>query len=187
MSDEMFEEEEAAGGGEDQPQPGKKRIGFLPAVVIDILKWVAIIVGAVIFVVVVVVITVRSMNQGAQASPTRIPLESPYDEGGAELLDWFSNIGDVRGTTQDEVRKTYIVSPYIGYEPESEATLQELIQREIQLKEVISMYFSSRTINQLQGVQNRQRVKRELREEINKIMINDVREVAFDRYEFIDF
>lgn len=185
MPDEMFEEEEVA--AEEQPQPGKKKIGFLPAAVIDMLKWAAIIVGAVIFIVVVVVITVRSMNKGAQASPTRIPLESPYDEGGAELLDWFSNIGDVRGTTQDEVRKTYIVTPYIGYEPESDAILQELIQREIQLKEVISMYFSSRTIAQLQGVENRQRVKRELREEINKIMINDIREVAFDRYEFIDF
>ncbi len=185
MSDEMFEEEETT--AEEQPQPGKKKIGFLPAVVIDMLKWAAIIIGAIIFIVVVVVITVRSMNKGSQATSTRIPLESPYDEGGAELLDWFSNIGDVRGTTQDEVRKTYIVSPYIGYEPESEATLQELIQREIQLKEVISMYFSSRKITQLQGVDNRQRVKRELREEINKIMINDVREVAFDRYEFIDF
>ena len=65
--------------------------------------------------------------------------------------------------------------------------MPELIQREIQINEAIAIYFSSRTVDQLEGVENRQRVKRELREEINRIMTNNVRDVAFDRYEFIEF
>lgn len=186
--DDMFDAEEEGGeSGGGAPQAGKKKIGFLPAVVIDILKWAAIVVALLIFIVVVVVVTVRRMNAGTQAAVTRLPTESPYEDQGAELLDWFSTLGDIRGTTSDPVRYTYIVNAYIGYEPENDATNQELLQREIQIKEAIAVYFSSRTVSQLEGVENRQRVKRELREEINRIMTNKIRDIAFDRYEFIQF
>ena len=188
MSDsDMFDTEEEAGGEEQQPSAGKKKIGFLPAIVIDILKWSAIVIGAIIFIVVVVVITVRIMGQGNQATATRLPLASEYEEESAELLAWFSQIGDIRGTTADEVRQTFIINAHIGYDPDDEAVLPELIQREIQIKEQIAIYFSSRTVDELAGVENRTRVKRELREEINRLMTNDINEVAFDRYEFIEF
>jgi flagellar FliL protein len=187
MSDEIFDSEDE-GGDEQQSQAGKRKIGFLPAVVIDILKWTAIVVGAIIFVVVTVVITVRTMNAGNQATATRLPLQSEYEEGSAPLLEWFSQIGEVRGTTADEVRKTFIVSVHIGYDPQNaEATLQELLRREVQITEAIAEYFSSRTVEELEGIENRQRAKQELREEINRIMSNDIREVAFARYEFIEF
>lgn len=186
MSDEIFDPEEES-GGEEQQSAGKKRIGFLPAIVIDILKWSSIVIGAIIFIVVVVIITVRMMGGGAQADATRLPLQSDYEQGGAEMLDWFSQIGDVRGTTNDEVRRTFIVTPHIGYRPADDATLQELIRREIQVREAIAIYFSSRSVRELEGVQNRQRVKRDLREEINRIMTQNVRDVAFSRYEFIEF
>lgn len=185
MSDDFIEDEE--GGAEEQPKAGKKRIGFLPAVVIDILKWTAVIIGAIIFIVVVVIITVRMMNRGTSSTPTRLPLQSEYSTEGAELLDWFGQIGDIRGTTADRVRTTYIVEPHIGYTPESDAVLQELIRRQVQIKEAVAIYFSSRTLDQLDGVENRQRVKREVRELLNRIMNNDVQEVAFARYEFIEF
>jgi flagellar FliL protein len=86
------------------------------------------------------------------------------------------------------VRKTFIVSVHIGYDPQNaEATLQELLRREVQITEAIAEYFSSRTVEELEGIENRQRAKQELREEINRIMSNDIREVAFARYEFIEF
>ena len=185
MSDEIFDSEDES-GGDDQPSAGKKRIGFLPAIVIDILKWSAIVIGAIIFIVVVVVITVRMMG-GTQTEATRLPLQSGYEQTGAEMLDWFSQIGDVRGTTADEVRRTFIVTPHIGYQPQDDATLQELIRREIQIREAIAIYFSSRSFRELEGVENRERVKRELREQINRIMSNRIRDVAFSRYEFIEF
>lgn len=186
MSDEIFDPEEE-GAGEEQPSPGKKRIGFLPAIVIDILKWSAIVIGAIIFIVVVVIITVRMMGGGPAAEATRLPLQSDYEPGGQELLDWFSQIGDVRGTTNDEPRRTFIVTPHIGFQPESDAVLQELIRREIQIRELVAIYFSSRPVRDLEGVENRQRVKRDLREEINRLMNNRIRDVAFGRYEFIEF
>jgi flagellar FliL protein len=187
MSDEMFDQDEEVGGEEQQPAAGKKKIGFLPAIVIDILKWSAIVIGAIIFIVVTVVITVRIMGQGNQAQATRLPLESPYEEQSAELLDWYSEIGEIRGRTADEVPRTFIVTPHIGYRPEDEAVLPELIQRQIQIKELINMEFAALTIGELEGNSNRERLKRDLLEKINRLMVNDVREVAFDRYEFIEF
>jgi flagellar FliL protein len=187
MSDEIFDAEDEA-GGEDQPQQtGKKKIGFLPAIVIDILKWAAIVIGAIIFIVVTVVITVRMINSGNQATATRLPIGSEYEQGSAPMLSWFSQIGEIRGVTADEVRRTFLVSVHIGYEPESEATQQELISREVQITEAIAVYFSGKTVAELQGNENRQRATQELREEINRIMTNDVRDVAFGRYEFLEF
>lgn len=187
MSDEMFDQEDEAAGEEQQPTAGKKKIGFLPAIVIDILKWSAIVIGAIIFIVVTVVITVNIMGRGNQATATRLPLDSEYEDQSAELLSWYSEIGEIRGRTADEVPRTFIVTPHIGYDENNEAVMPELIRREIQIKEMINMYFAERTIGELEGNENRNRIKRELLEEINRLMIEDVREVAFDRYEFIEF
>lgn len=187
MSDEMFDQEDEAGGEEQPTTAGKKKIGFLPAIVIDILKWGAIVIGAIIFIVVTVVITVRFMGQGNQASATRLPLESAYEEQSAELLNWYSEMGEIRGRTADEVPRTFIVTPHIGYETGNEAVSPELIQRQVQIKEMINMYFAEKTISELEGNENRTRIKRELLEEINRLMIEDAQEIAFDRYEFIEF
>lgn len=188
MSDEMFDTEEEVGGGEEQQQAGKKRIGFLPAVVIDILKWAAIIVGAIIFIVVVVVITVRMLDRQQGGELANVPRVSEYQDEVPPELAWFSQIGEVRGQTRDEPSMTFIVAPWIGYDQEGgEATLQELIAREIQIKEAVAIYFSSHYADELEGPQNRERVKRDLREEINRMMRNPVREVAFDTYQILDF
>ncbi|MFW6338442.1 MAG: flagellar basal body-associated FliL family protein [Alkalispirochaetaceae bacterium] len=187
MSDEMFDTEEEV-GGEEQPQAGKKRIGFLPAVVIDILKWAAIIVGAIIFIVVVVVITVRTLDRREGGQLADVPRVSEYQDSVPPELAWFSQLEEVRGQTRDEPSMTFIVEPWIGYEPDGgEATLQELIAREIQIKETIAIYFGSHHARELEGPDNRQRVKRELREQINRMMRNDIREVAFDSYQILDF
>lgn len=189
MSDEIFDTEEEAAGDEQPQSTGKKKIGFLPAIVIDILKWTAIVVGAIIFIVVTVIITVNQINQGNQATATRLPLQSEYEDTEAPMLEWFSQIGEIRGVTADEQRRTFIVEVHIGYSPDDspELTMQELISREVQLTEAIAIYFSDKTIDELQGNNNRNRVKRELLENINRIMSNDVRDVAFGRYEFLEF
>ncbi len=189
MSDEEFYPEEDGGEGESTAAAGKKKIGFLPAVVIDILKWSAIVIGAIIFIVVVVVITVNTMGGGSQATVSRLPQHSEFEQTALEELEWFGQIGDIRGSTADQVRRTFIISPHIGYTTGSDRTLQELIRRQIQIHETIAVYFSSRPVVELQGVENRERVKRELREAINRIMSSEaqIRDVAFTRYEFIEF
>lgn len=118
---------------------------------------------------------------------SRLPLQSNYERTGAEMIDWFNQIGDVRGTTKDDPRLTFIVSPHIGYQSGSDATRQEIILRKTDLRNTIAAYFSSRSVRELEGSANRERVNRELREQINGIMTNRVQDVAFSRYEFIEF
>ena len=42
-------------------------------------------------------------------------------------------------------------------------------------------------MEELQDADDRARVKRDLIEEVNQMMENDIRDVVFDRYEFIEF
>ena len=50
MSDELFDSEDEIVGGEET-QSTARRTGFLPGIVIQVLKWVGIIIGAIIFIV----------------------------------------------------------------------------------------------------------------------------------------
>lgn len=192
MSNEMFDTEEELAGEEQQPTAGKKKIGFLPAIVIDILKWAAIVVGAIIFIVGVVVVTMRVMNRNEEPTGRYVPLDSEYVEVTRERLAWYSQIGDIRGQTADTPPYTFIVNAHIGFEEGDEATSQELIARQVQIKEQIAIYFSENTAAELNSVEGRMRAKERLRAQINGMMSSGrerqaIREVAFDRYEFIEF
>ena len=185
MSDELFDSEDEIVGGEET-QSTARRTGFLPGIVIQVLKWVGIIIGAIIFIVTVVVITVNIMGNNG-ANQTRLPISEEY-QSRPPILEWYQNIGELRGSTADEVRRTYIVEPHIGYELENRAVQTELIARNIQLIEMFHTYFSSRTVSELEGVENRERVKTELQERINNMMQEGkIRAVAFGQYQFIEF
>ena len=192
MSNEMFDTEEELAGEEQQPTAGKKKIGFLPAIVIDILKWAAIVIGAIIFIVGVVVITVNMLNRNNEPSGRAGPIDVDYVDVQRERLSWFSQMGDIRGRTSDVPRRTFIVNAHIGYAPNDEAVAQELIDRQVQIKEEIAIYFSERTADELEGAENRRRAKDELQQQINRMMSSGrdgmaIREVAFDRNEIIEF
>ncbi len=192
MSNEMFDTEEELAGEEQQPTAGKKKIGFLPAIVIDILKWAAIVIGAIIFIVGVVIVTVNIIDRNDQPSGRYVPLESDQLEPAREQLDWFGEIGDIRGQTTDEPPVTFIVNAHLGYEQGVEAISQELITRQVQINEVIAIYFASSGSEDLKSVEGRLRAKEDLRRQINAMMSSDsqggaIREVVFARYEFIEF
>lgn len=183
MSDELFDNEEEVAA--EEASSGRK-VGFLPGILIQILKWAGIIVGAIIFIVTVVVLTLQFLNPGGQ-SQTQVPQSEPY-QSDVPILQWYSELGEIRGSTADDPRRTFIVEPHIGYEMEDRAVQTELGQRSIQIREQVALYFSARTSDQLVGVEGRQRAKTELREEINTMMRRGtIEEVAFGRYEIIDF
>jgi len=190
VADEDFLGEDEDVGGADSSAGPKKRIGFIPGIVIQILKWAGVVLGAIIFIVTVVVITLRIMGPGTDPQ-TRVPRTEAY-EARVPILEWHNVMGEtaesIRGSTADNPRRTFLVRPYIGYEPERQAVLTELIARNIQIREIINVYFSSRTADQLEGVDNRERVKRELRAEINRILSEgQIREIAFDEYQIVSF
>jgi len=183
MSDEneMFNEgDDSAVGGEAQPS---KRIGFLPAFVIQILKWAALGLGAIVFIVTVVVLTMKVMGTGTQAmSQQQI---SPDYAGRAPIYDWFPNITGIRGRTSDTPPAMVMVDLSIGYELGNRMVQSELVNRTPQIKDVVRQYFATRRTSDLTPMREND-MKIELAEKINSIMTDGkVRQVVFDNLTII--
>ncbi|MFP4362326.1 MAG: flagellar basal body-associated FliL family protein [Spirochaetia bacterium] len=171
-------------GGDDIEVSGKK-IGFLSGLTLKILKWVAIILVSIIFIVTVVIITVQFLNTGSQ-SQTYTGV-SPEYEGRPPLLEWFSSLGEIRARTSDEVPHSVMVEVSLGYNQDNRQLQTELIQRTPRLRDMIRSYFSSKTVEQL-GPQHESELKLELKERINDILRNGrIREVIFPSFNVINF
>lgn len=185
MADDMFETDDDVVAAEES-QAGQKRVGFLPGVLIQVLKWVGIILGVIIFIVTVVVVTVNFLDRG-NVSQTRVPTSEEY-RAEQPILEWFQQIGELRGSTDDEVRTTFIVEPFLGYNGDNEQLTTELIQRRIQLVGIFQDYFRARTTDELQGSANQLKVKQELMDMINRILRNgQIRDIVFGNYQFLPF
>jgi flagellar protein FliL len=163
MSDEeVFPDDDLTGGDDDGG--GSQKVGFLPAIVITILKYVALGLLGIIFIVTVVVITVNILNKG-QTNQLYPEISSSY-EGKSEILDWWSGIDDIRTSTADEQPYTVLVSVKIGYKKNDKSILTELNGRQPQLQEDVLNYYSSKTVSYLKtGIDTY--VKSELKEIIN--------------------
>lgn len=185
MADDMFDADDDVVGAEEA-QPGQKRVGFLPGVVIQILKWVGIILGAVIFIVTVVVVTVNFLGRGS-ANQTVVPQSEDY-RAEVPIYAWFEQVGELRGSTADQQRTTYIVEPFLGYNGENNALVNELIQRKIQLVGIFNDYFGARTVDELQGPARQQAVELELLEQINRTLRDGrVEDIVWGSYQFLPF
>ena len=185
MADDMFDADDDVVGAEET-QPGQKRVGFFSGMLIQVLKWVGIILGAIIFIVTVVVVTVNFLNRGG-TSQTRIPTSEQY-RAEAPIYEWFQQVGELRGSTADRVRTTYIVEPFLGYDADNDQLTTELIRRRIQLIGIFNDYFSGRTSDELEGPANRARVRQELQDQINRILRSgQIRDIVFGSYQFLPF
>ncbi len=167
-------------------QKSQKRGGFLPLLFI-VLKYVVVLFLLGMFVVIISVITVRTLQKQMSLANTAGPIALNTQHTIPEDLDWFTTLGEIRGNTKDKKRRTFIVDVYIGYTPQDQIVLQETIRRRVQIRERISLYFSDHYAEDLEGAQNFIRIKNELREIINTIMNNKIREVAFNSYQVIVF
>ncbi|MFP4113386.1 MAG: flagellar basal body-associated FliL family protein [Spirochaetota bacterium] len=185
MADDMFETDDDVVAAEES-QAGQKRVGFLPGVLIQVLKWVGIILAAVIFIVTVVVVALNVVNRGTRAI-TDVPTSEDY-RAEEPILEWFQQIGELRGSTADEVRTTFIVEPFLGYDGDNDSLTTELIDRRIQLMGLFNDYFGSKTTEELEGPANKARVRQELQDQINRILRSgQIRDIVFGSYQFLPF
>ena len=178
-------------GGKDEAQGGGKKIGFLSELTIQILKWAAIIIGAIIFIVVVVVITVNTITDARGASQSRLPVSEAYTDT-PPVYEWFRVTEEneqLRGTTADTPRQTFLVSLHLGYDRNNRAVTTELIDRRIQIRGRVLQYFSNRRASELLGAENQERVKRDLLNIINTLLGGSarIRDIEFDEYQIIEF
>lgn len=169
--DQMFGPEEGFESQEDEAKSG----GFLPDIVMKILKFVALGLGAVVFIVTVVVITVSILNQGNQQQS--FPVVSPEYEAKPPVLEWYKGIGEIRGRTADSPPKSVMAEVYLGYEVNNKQLNSELIQRAPRFNDMIRSYFAEKSEDELLY---EEKVKLELKERINRILTSGkIEEVIF--------
>lgn len=181
MSDEEgFMDDE--GGGQDL-EVGKKG-GFIPSFVIKILKYVAIAVAGIIFIVSIVVITFSILNKGA-GSKTVLPTSLDYTTK-PPVYSWY-DIDEIRGRTADRNPATVIVKVKLGYQENNKNVQSELVQRTPQILDLIRRFFSSKLTSEL-SAEYEMEIKEELKRRINLIMNSGkVLDIAFIEYNVFEF
>lgn len=178
--EEVFVDEEVAGGGD----AGGGKTGFVPAAILKILKWVALGLAAIIFIVTVVVITVGIITKGPKAEAYPSPSES-YQQV-QPILQWY-DIGEIRTRTSDENPATVIVSIKLGYDMANKNAQNEINQRREQIVDQTRFFFSRKLESEL-NANNEPLLKNELKEMINKMMDKSyVKDVVFISFNVMDF
>jgi flagellar FliL protein len=156
---------ESAGGGAKKPSG-------LAALLPNLLKFVAIGIGALIFIVTVSVITYNILNNRGTPQ-TMIPGNSPY-EGPRPQYSFYTNIGQIRTNTRDIVPNTVIVDMVLGYDLNDAAAMTEINGRLYELRDFTRSFFRSKTALELQP-ENEARLKQEIVELLNTRIFSNTR------------
>jgi len=165
---------------EASASPKKKKGGGLRALLPTILKFAAIGIGALIFIVTVSVITYNIMNSGGKQQTVVTDPSSPYI-GRRPIYSWYTDIGTVSTRTKDATNYTVSVTMHIGYDQNDTAASSELNGRRYELQEFVRRFFAGKTAEDLQGTDKELRLKREIIEQLNTRYLDTakVREIVF--------
>lgn len=180
-------DEEGMGDGKDAGKAGGSP-KFASAFIMQILKWVLIILGATVFVITLVVITLKVMGVGETEKNDRIEPSQEYSTV-AEVLSWYGNLGELRGGTKedDKSRHTYIVQPQVGYADSDAAVQNELISKDIQIKDRLLTWFSSKSSAYLGDIDNREEIRETIKAEINNMLVLKIKDIRFTSYQILEF
>jgi flagellar FliL protein len=156
------------GGDEGAPEGGgKKKGGGLGVLLPHLLKFVAIGLGALIFIVTVSVITFNILNKGGK-SQTVVPEDDAYT-GTRPQYSMFSALPVIRATTKDPTPYSVVVEMVLGYDLNNATAATELTSRIVELQDFTRNYFSNKYNADLQPDKEEQ-LKQDLIEKINRMM-----------------
>ena len=159
--------------GDDSSTSSSSKKSFgLAALLPNLLKFVAIGLGALVFIVTVSVITYNILNRGGQ-SQTVIPSHSPF-VGARPQYQFFTSIGLIRTSTRDTLPYSVVVDMVIGYDLNDNVAQTELIGRLYELRDFVRLYFKSKTADDLRP-ENEARLKQEILEQLNTRVLNSAR------------
>ncbi|MCL2809095.1 MAG: flagellar basal body protein FliL [Treponema sp.] len=165
----------------------KKRGGGLGNLLPTILKFVAIGLGALIFIITVSVITFNIMNnRGASQTVINDPT-SPYLSIRPEY-NYFDNIGSITVRTRDfPVSSSVTVQMIIGYDINDSKAGGELNSRRYELRDFIRRYFTGKTAAEL-APEREEALKREIMEMLNTRFLDSrgARLILFDRLDVME-
>jgi len=156
-------------GGDSPGIDTSKKASGLMSLLPNLLKFVAIGLGALIFIVTVSVITFNILNRGGRAQ-TAIPVASPF-VGSRPEFSMFTLIGLVRTSTRDPIPYSVAVEMIIGHDLGDNATAMELTSRLYELQDFVRVFFRSKRAADLRP-ENEPQLKREILEQINTRILN---------------
>ena len=173
-----FEDNETTGESEKK---SKGIGGLLPT----LLKWVAIVLGAIILIVTVVVITMKIVG-GNTSQQAVIPVSQEYGSK-REVLDWYTSLGQISTKTSDSIPASVIVEVVLGYKQADKAASTEITQRQIEIKDYLRRYFTERTVEELRP-RNEENRRIEIRNAINDDILSSskIRDVRFLNLQIIE-
>ena len=158
--------------GGDGPSDAPKKASGLAALLPNLLKFVAIGLGALIFIVTVSVITYTILNKGGQ-NQTVLPQNSPF-VGNRPQYSIFSSIGLIRTSTRDPLPYSVVVDMILGYDLNDNSTAAELTGRLYELQDFVRLFFRTKSAEELRP-ENEPRLKQEILEQLNTRVLNSGR------------
>jgi flagellar FliL protein len=173
------------GGDSVEIDSSSKKSSGLGALLPNILKFVAIGLGALIFIVTVAVITYNIMNKGGK-SQTALPENSPYAAKQPEY-SMFTSIGPVRTNTKDPTPHSVVVDIVIGYDMNDRNAQTELTSRLYQLRDFVRNFFRNKYAEELTA-DNEVRLKQEIIEALNTRLLfsSKARIVTFNQLDVME-
>ena len=180
MSDEQqdLNLEDVGAGAEDVSGP--RRGGLLSGMLLTILKWAAIGIGAVIIVVTTTIITVRIVSKGNK--PQGLAAISPAYAAKAEPLASYDDIEQIRGQTADDPPAIFLMQVSLGYDPKDKEVSVEIGNRRREIQDLILKDISQKKAADL-APGHYGEVQAELMDMINMVMRNGkVKSVMFRQF-----
>jgi len=183
--EELLKEDAEAGADEEgaaaEAGAAKKGGGFL----FTILKFAAIGLGALIFIVTVVIVTFNIMNGSGQKQAV-VPQTESYNAVKPIYIP-YDGVGTITTQTADAIPHNLSVNIILEYDQGDNATQTELIGRKNQMIDFIRRFFRSKTADELTP-ENENMLKNDIKEQLNtnvldKARVRGVLFTQFDVYE----
>jgi flagellar FliL protein len=175
--------------GSDAPEGGAapKKKGGLANLLPTILKFVAIGLGALIFIVTVSVITYSIMSKGGKSQTVVTDPLSPY-VGTRPLYNYYTTLGTITTRTKDfPTPSSVTVDMIIGYDLNDTAASSELSSRQYELRDLVRRYFTSKYAEELMP-EREETLKKEIQEQLNTRFLDTARAriILFNKLDVMD-
>jgi len=170
----------------DAGGPSKKRGGGIGNLLPNILRFVAIGIGAMIFIVTVSVITYNIMQKGGKSQTELYDPSGPYVPA-RPLYSYYEIPGSITTKTRDfPISATVTVDVVIGYDLGDQNASSELVNRRFELRDFLRRYFAGKFVEELTP-EREEELKKEIREQMNQRILDTarVRDVFFNRLDVL--
>ena len=163
-------------GLEGDAPAGKK--GGVKGAFPQLLKLILIGIAAVIFIITIVVVTVKILNAGGNKQ-TAIPVGEEYTVR-RESYDWYTSLDQIRTATSDPVPASVSVTIALGYKKDDKTASTEITERRIEIIDFLRRFFSEQTVEELKP-QNEELLRQQIRDQINDDILSNsrIRDVRF--------